>query len=1070
MPSHAWHAARAAEKLAVHQAALPPEQRIVNRDDWDDVVHKKVAVLTRQAYENAKQAFITTASNPAVGICNSREEAEAYFQKHGTPFTNKVLRKFIETYAISHTGLIQEELSTRTIRSLAIYLFTAAKVAGNPVERDLQEATMTWLQGPMLSRGLVHRTEREKDVPLPQDITTFLGCLFDRRFMATLPTTRHTLLIALFVCLQVDCSSRVSELLRPSMSTENLVAYKIEHKEKIFRWSCVEVFAFKDKDTGPVLLQARLTFRSIKDLESKAYRKKTIPLRLLPTAFVAEDSLFWLMTLGLIDGVFEGVSSWSDIEHLQPGPSGQRIPVKNSMQGVPVSHLWTTSNRIHDGLTSTSSTQVFRAPNIYPSSQDDLISKEQMASQAMVMYLHRLSRFCGLEHSMLANVLRRGSAYILALSVTDEERCARMGHKETNTAYWTSYRNTTSTVDFQGLRHGIEQVNVSAMSSIFLDTDNDQPPDRVSGQGMWEIRRDEELLAILAEQSELADELVLKHGSLDSARAGDPERHQSYMQLRDKYSKKLSRLQDKKFKEEYKAYWAARKGRAQDSQQAAAEPPSPVVERSQDDVLLDELEKEIPDDDIPIDPQLLADEAEAVEAASALAADLDAGEAAGDFLDDVQQEDGAQAGGSSSPGGPSEGRSFAVREVGRYSLVDHVPTYLYDQPHGTTWGELSAILVTTFNHLHPADKFFPNEEPFPGTYECRFCGLEFYNERRVQVHSHLCEGERLARDTLDQLQDGDAGAVDTCPLMHLKKDGITLYPCWFKLRGTWAPFRDHVNHYHREQGDVSEDSYLCRGHGAPLAFGSLQDFRTHVVTAHNAPTSILKWKRPAGSLALEELVFFCPFCQVWIPRAEVLEETHLATHINDAVAVVSARGLSGTFTALLWVHPSFCPFCLYDTTLSVVTRFHQFGDTRAFLAHVAAHLNKVKGTATCPAAVSTPVGLPQCPNSESLDAAGLAAHLREAHDLNVKVPAKKATAKKATVKEATAKKVTAKKAPAEKAVVEESSESEDVQVRKRTKARVVLSSDSDDVQPKKRTKATGRQPLGEIDINQQANH
>lgn len=79
---------------------------------------------------------------------------------------------------------------------------------------------------------------------------------------------------------------------------------------------CVEIFAFKDQDADHVFLQARLTFRNIKGpgFNDKSRFKKIIPLRLLPPAFVAEDTLFWLwlVVLGLIDGVFAGVSSWSD--------------------------------------------------------------------------------------------------------------------------------------------------------------------------------------------------------------------------------------------------------------------------------------------------------------------------------------------------------------------------------------------------------------------------------------------------------------------------------------------------------------------------------------------------------------------------------------------------------------------------------------------------------------------------------------------------------------------------------------------------------------------------------------
>ena len=67
------------------------------------------------------------------------------------------------------------------------------------------------------------------------------------------------------------------------------------------------------------------------------------------------------------------------------------------------------------------------------------------------------------------------SACLLAIAVAKEERCARMGHTDKEATYWSSYRNTTSTVGFQALRHGVKQGNVAARSSVFLNTDNAQP-------------------------------------------------------------------------------------------------------------------------------------------------------------------------------------------------------------------------------------------------------------------------------------------------------------------------------------------------------------------------------------------------------------------------------------------------------------------------------------------------------------------------------------------------------------------------------------------------------------------
>lgn len=248
----------------------------------------------------------------------------------------------MESAAICSQGFIIEDVpSARSCKAQVIYLFGAAMAAGNPVERAVQDNVLLWIDGPMVTKGLTHEIAREKPTPIPEDITAFLRNLFDPKFMVSLGSTRTVLLIALFVCLQVDCSGRVSEFLMPHLSKEYTAAYIEEHRDKMFTWGCVEIFAFEDQDADHVFLQARLTFRDIKapGLNDKFRHKKTIPLRLLPPEFVAEDTLFWLVVLGLTDGVFAGVSSWSDIDQLQPGPHGQSIPIEPSMSQVPVSHL-----------------------------------------------------------------------------------------------------------------------------------------------------------------------------------------------------------------------------------------------------------------------------------------------------------------------------------------------------------------------------------------------------------------------------------------------------------------------------------------------------------------------------------------------------------------------------------------------------------------------------------------------------------------------------------------------------------------------------------------------------------
>lgn len=323
-------------KFAAQQAALPAAEQVANRDDWDDFSARSVSVLYRHSQSNVKDAFIEFMTDPLTGVGHTRTEAEAYFEPGGTPFTTAIVRKFLEVSAISRTGVLEDALSTRSILSLLTLLCAAAKYAGNPIDLNIRKDAQAWVEGSLVSRGLAHTRKNEKVTAMPQDVTSLLRKLFDRAFMSTLASTRDALLLALFICLQIDCGARVSEFLMPHMALNNRAQWKLQHKAKIFTWSNIELFVVRDAESDPIYLQARLKFRCLKDVRNKGENHKTIPLRLLPPKLSAEDSLFWLTILGLIDGVFEGFTSWSDFERVQPGPHGFLVPIKDTMKEVPV--------------------------------------------------------------------------------------------------------------------------------------------------------------------------------------------------------------------------------------------------------------------------------------------------------------------------------------------------------------------------------------------------------------------------------------------------------------------------------------------------------------------------------------------------------------------------------------------------------------------------------------------------------------------------------------------------------------------------------------------------------------
>ncbi len=264
---------------------------------------------------------------------------------------------YTEAFALSSNGQITDGMSTctmgsvhprrltslslvptvRSIQSLLFALYSACKNSGNPIDRDVKRNLLMWIQSDLAVRGLACHNQRTKLVALPEDFSTFIRAFFDTGYLtATQYTTRNALNFVLCANMLLDCSNRISELLRPSLSNNDWEVYKKERKDNLFTWGRVELFAFPGVDCR-VELHARLTFSGLKNTGQKGNKIKVIPIRLLPLYMAVEDTLRWLLILGLIDRVFEGVSSWADLEAVQPSQHGTSIPIKKSMLATPVS-------------------------------------------------------------------------------------------------------------------------------------------------------------------------------------------------------------------------------------------------------------------------------------------------------------------------------------------------------------------------------------------------------------------------------------------------------------------------------------------------------------------------------------------------------------------------------------------------------------------------------------------------------------------------------------------------------------------------------------------------------------
>jgi hypothetical protein len=117
------------------------------------------------------------------------------------------------------------------------------------------------------------------------------------------------------------------------------------------------------------------------------------------------------------------------------------------------------------------------------------VTEEPLRYWWIATELTRLSGHLGLAQDIIFTTLRRGAAYLLAMNVSKEERRARMGHSDSDSTYWSHYRNEISTVDVQAIIHGVEAFDTTMHSSVTLGR-GERAPKRQSETGYQEMARD----------------------------------------------------------------------------------------------------------------------------------------------------------------------------------------------------------------------------------------------------------------------------------------------------------------------------------------------------------------------------------------------------------------------------------------------------------------------------------------------------------------------------------------------------------------------------------------------------
>jgi hypothetical protein len=341
------------------------------------------------------------------------------------------------------------------------------KRAQNPMDELLSRELHEWIDVSLVPKGLLLSTSTLlKQVAMPADLTLLRNTLFQTDYLSTFADCRSPLQFALFLSMVVDWSGRAGQLIAPSnKKTDN---------NKHLKWLQIAFFAFPTP--AGVTVRANTTFGDLKDKIFNPNKYKVTPLRLLPLSLAGEDSLRMLLVIGLIDGVFEHLTSWDDIQKLRPGPNGTEVNLKQAALHLPVSLQLNFSPN---------SNSIIGVPTRQEQPSD-------RGASTVSLDCHRThpleSIYWPAKPPYLYNSSQRRRLFARYEYYQGGALCS-LGHSDSSTTYWSHYRNEISTFDFQAIMHGVQAEDMTMHSSLTLGSALANAPRRLSKKGYEDVPR-----------------------------------------------------------------------------------------------------------------------------------------------------------------------------------------------------------------------------------------------------------------------------------------------------------------------------------------------------------------------------------------------------------------------------------------------------------------------------------------------------------------------------------------------------------------------------------------------------
>lgn len=734
---------------------------------------------------------------------------------------------------------------------------------------------------------------------------------------------------------------------------------------------------------------------------------KRVSVSLLSTQSAVEDSMRFLLILALMDGVLDGgLNSWENLMRLRPPPTGTLLRIKPSMAELSVFRKVGADNTLSD------------LPELQGRVQSEI---------------RRLRFACGFQQRLTGYAWRRGAAYILDKNASEESRRFLMGHKSDSKVF-SSYMSKVTDVDLQALFRGKEQHDLRRMMSISLNRKVDAPT-RISDAGYTDVLADLALTALEREFSTIQAAICSEHSSVIAAsRAYDP-RFEEYRSLFDRRRNLKTSLIQKKFREEYTAFFA---------QVGCTMEPAPAASGSGGQNFFSTMTYSRRSsssasnltNDILHEPLLFTSESVPMISGDSLClSELDYFESAADTVEDSDEialpaesntqtllEGEGDDGENNSDLADQTAATLQLtvptsrlhrlpnksltrhyqRGSSRYYIGSNHCVDLYEALTGC--GNESRLMqkaIECFSITYRIDTFYPGQEPLPGTYSCPVCYAKLQQEHGKYdpklgnspwVHIFNCTKNVLLETAKDEIRTR-CPFNQPCQFQKLVAAGsVTALQTCGHIADSWTGLHNHLTnhlkiagHSHVTDG-TSQRVWYCLFKGCAR---DLSPRRTARIADATPPRNDPRFSSPeelhSHLAARHNIIYkqneipnimFCQYCETWLgPFDDPV--AHIISHEIDAARLVEESGYEAP-TAKRLLRPDLCIFCYHDHDIPLHKRIapNAFG---ARVDHFRVHLSKIsdKSSTKCPA-------YPEMCNCDTLfSKAHLVTHLNKTHGITI---------------------------------------------------------------------------------------